>query len=100
MSMHGFDGEGSGHTERQTDRIYRENPELLGFGNGEKDDGFHPSRGSSGGGKDSGGCLGCFGLFVVFLLLGIAVLSMESDAAFIIYVIVGLIAVFAYTRTE
>ncbi len=96
MSKHGFDIDGA-HSERSTDRIYRENPELLGFGNEEKDNGFHPSH-SSGGGNGSGGCLGCFGLFVVFLILGYIVLSMESDAAFFIYVVIGLIVLFAYTR--
>lgn len=85
----------SGHTERGTDRIYRENPELLGFGSGEDEKGFHPSSGS-GNGNGSGGC-GC----AVFLaVLGIVVLFMKSDAAFYIYVIFALILVFAYSARE
>ena len=104
MGKHVSDKEGNGYTEHPTDRIYREAPELLGFGNKEKDDGYHPSRSSGGssggGGNSSGSCLGCLGLFVVFLIIGIAVLSMDSDAAFTVYVFIGLIALMIYMRTK
>lgn len=98
MSKYGFDSDGA-HSERSTDRIYRENPELLGFGNGENESEFHPSRSGSGG-KGSGGAGGGCGCAVFLVILGIAVLFMESDAAFFIYVIFALIVVFAYSAKE
>ena len=96
MSKHGFDSDGA-HSERSTDRIYRENPELLGFGDTEKEHGFHPS---GGGGNGSGGAGGGCGCAVFLAVLGILILYMDSDAAFFIYVIFALVMVFAYSARE
>lgn len=90
--------------ERMTDRIYREDPALLGFMENE-DSGRNPQGGpkrtSSGGtgGKGTGG-YGCLFEIIIWIILFVIVIRIESDIPFFILDAAVLIRFFTYGLTE
>ena len=89
--------------ERMTDRIYREDPALLGFI--EEEDGKESSHKSSGGNHSGGpggqgtGCMGCLPEIIFWIILFAVVLQMEGDIPFFLADVAFLIRFFTWGFT-
>lgn len=88
--------------ERMTDRLYREDPALLGFIEEEDGKGSKPSGGNHSGSSDGqgSGCIGCLPEIIFWIILFAVVLQMEGDIPFFLADVALLIRFFTFGYTK